>query len=73
MCGIAGLMTVNAAPDEGVLDRLADALAHRGPDGRGRHVSGNVGLVQNRLSIIDIEGGRQPITDADGCAIVANG
>ncbi|MDO8608020.1 MAG: asparagine synthase (glutamine-hydrolyzing) [Phaeospirillum sp.] len=73
MCGIAGLMSVNAAPDEGVLDRLADALAHRGPDGRGRHVSGTVGLVQNRLSIIDIEGGRQPITDADGCAIVANG
>ena len=73
MCGIAGLMTVNSAPDEGMLDRLADALAHRGPDGRGRHVDGNVGLVQNRLSIIDLEGGRQPITATDGCAIVANG
>ena len=73
MCGIAGLMTVNAAPDEGVLDRMAAALAHRGPDGHGRHVGGNVGLIQNRLSIIDLEGGRQPITAADGCAIVANG
>ena len=73
MCGIAGLMGVNAAPDEAVLDRLADALAHRGPDGRGRHVSDNVGLVQNRLAIIDLEGGRQPITAADGCAIIANG
>ena len=73
MCGIAGVMTVNSAPDEGVLDRLADALAHRGPDGRGRHVSGNVGLVQNRLSIIDLEGGAQPIFGSDGSAIVANG
>ncbi|TAN62141.1 MAG: asparagine synthase (glutamine-hydrolyzing) [Magnetospirillum sp.] len=73
MCGIAGVMTVNAPPDQGILDRLAEALAHRGPDGRGRHVLGNVGLVQNRLSIIDLEGGRQPILDTDGCAIVANG
>ncbi|ARJ67285.1 asparagine synthase (glutamine-hydrolyzing) [Magnetospirillum sp. ME-1] len=73
MCGIAGLMTAGAPPDETVLDKLADALAHRGPDGRGRHVAGNVGLVQNRLSIIDLEGGRQPILDGAGNAIVANG
>lgn len=73
MCGIAGLMTTGGAPDEGVLDRLAEALAHRGPDGRGRHVHDNVGLVQNRLSIIDLEGGRQPILDGEGNAIVANG
>ena len=73
MCGIAGVMTVNTTPDSGVLDRLADALAHRGPDGRGRHVSGNVGLIQNRLSIIDLEGGGQPIYGDDGSAIVANG
>ncbi|BAE50070.1 asparagine synthase (glutamine-hydrolyzing) [Paramagnetospirillum magneticum] len=73
MCGIAGVMTANGPPDGQVLDKLADALAHRGPDGRGRHVSGNVGLVQNRLSIIDLEGGRQPILDGAGNAIVANG
>ncbi|KIL99838.1 Asparagine synthetase glutamine-hydrolyzing [Paramagnetospirillum magnetotacticum MS-1] len=73
MCGIAGLMTPGGPPDETVLDKLADALAHRGPDGRGRHVQGNVGLVQNRLSIIDLEGGRQPILDGQGNAIVANG
>lgn len=73
MCGIAGLMTASDPPDEGVLDRLAEALAHRGPDGRGRHVLDNVGLVQNRLSIIDLEGGRQPILDGHGNAIVANG
>ncbi|EME72046.1 asparagine synthase [Paramagnetospirillum caucaseum] len=73
MCGIAGVMTANGPPDESVLDRLAEALAHRGPDGRGRHVAGNVGLVQNRLSIIDLEGGKQPILDGQGNAIVANG
>ncbi|RAU22238.1 asparagine synthase (glutamine-hydrolyzing) [Paramagnetospirillum kuznetsovii] len=73
MCGIAGLMNASGAPDERVLDKLADSLAHRGPDGRGRHVNGTVGLVQNRLSIIDLEGGKQPILDAEGRAIVANG
>ncbi|CAA7616731.1 Asparagine synthetase [Candidatus Terasakiella magnetica] len=73
MCGIAGLMTLDSTPDAGVLDRLADALAHRGPDGRGRHVQDNVGLVQNRLAIIDLEGGKQPIFDGQGRALVANG
>ena len=74
MCGIAGLIGPDDTPPDGaVLDRLADALAHRGPDGRGRHVAGGVGLIQNRLSIIDLEGGRQPILDDAGNAIVANG
>ncbi|MGE5504517.1 MAG: asparagine synthase (glutamine-hydrolyzing) [Actinomycetota bacterium] len=73
MCGIAGLMTPGAPPDQGVLDRLQGALAHRGPDGSGQRVAGNVGLVQTRLAIIDLDGGRQPIVDAAGRAIVANG
>ena len=74
MCGIAGLiMRGGQSPDASVLDRLAEALAHRGPDGRGRHVYGNVALLQNRLSIIDLEGGGQPIFDGQGRAIVANG
>ncbi|MBR9972267.1 asparagine synthase (glutamine-hydrolyzing) [Magnetospirillum sulfuroxidans] len=74
MCGIAGLIVpTGQTPDEAILDRLAEALAHRGPDGRGRYLRGNVGLIQNRLSIIDLQGGRQPILDADGRAIVANG
>ena len=74
MCGIAGLVApTGQTPDEAVLERLTLALGHRGPDGRGRHVRGPVGLVQTRLSIIDLEGGRQPILDRDGRAIVANG
>ncbi len=74
MCGIAGLIAPHGSrPDETILDKLADALGHRGPDGRGRYVKDNVGLVQTRLSIIDLEGGRQPILDGEGRAIVANG
>ncbi|KAF0222919.1 MAG: asparagine synthase [Rhodospirillaceae bacterium] len=74
MCGIAGLIApAGQVPDSAVMDLLADALAHRGPDGRGRYVRDNVALLQNRLSIIDLEGGRQPILDPQGRAIVANG
>jgi len=74
MCGIAGIVTADGAPpDAGALDRLAAALGHRGPDGSGRHVRGGIGLVQTRLAIIDLEGGRQPIFDPAGRAIVANG
>jgi asparagine synthase (glutamine-hydrolysing) len=79
MCGIAGIMTVDGTPpDSGVLDRLSAALAHRGPDGSGRHISGNVGMVQTRLAIIDLETGDQPLyargeDGATKAALVANG
>ncbi len=78
MCGIAGIMTKDGtAPDGAVLDRMAQALAHRGPDGRGRHASGGLGMVQTRLAIIDLETGDQPIA-ADGrdggrAVLIANG
>ncbi len=77
MCGIAGIMTLSgSAPDDAVLKALQDALAHRGPDGRGRHVSGATGLVQTRLAIIDLETGDQPLYaphDGQKIALVANG
>ncbi|MBF0129716.1 MAG: asparagine synthase (glutamine-hydrolyzing) [Alphaproteobacteria bacterium] len=74
MCGIAGIMTRGGVrPDAAVLDALADALAHRGPDGRGRALGGSVGLVQTRLAIIDLETGGQPFFDSEGRALVANG
>lgn len=74
MCGIAGIAAPTGhRPDPMVLARLADAQGHRGPDGRGDYIRDNVGLVQTRLAIIDLGGGRQPIVDADGRAIVANG
>ncbi|MBM3597442.1 MAG: asparagine synthase (glutamine-hydrolyzing) [Alphaproteobacteria bacterium] len=74
MCGIAGIMTSgNRAPDAALLDRLSLALAHRGPDGQGRHIQGNVGFLQNRLAIIDLVTGDQPLYEPGGAALVANG
>ncbi len=73
MCGLAGLMTLDgSAPDPGVLEALSAALAHRGPDGLGSHVSGGVGLVHRRLSIIDLETGDQPLSLPQGPVLVAN-
>jgi asparagine synthase (glutamine-hydrolysing) len=74
MCGIAGIMTSSGvAPDRRTLDALRAALAHRGPDGEGVHVSGAVGMVQTRLAIIDLKTGDQPLHDLGGGALVANG
>jgi len=74
MCGIAGLMTRGGAPvDAAVLGRLAKALAHRGPDGEGRHAARDVGLVQGRLAIIDLVTGDQPLYGPGGTVLVANG
>ena len=77
MCGIAGVMTADGGPpDPALLERLTDALAHRGPDGRGRHVADGVGLTQTRLAIIDLATGDQPIHAPEGNrpagSIVAN-
>ncbi|MBI3432364.1 MAG: asparagine synthase (glutamine-hydrolyzing) [Hydrogenophilales bacterium] len=73
MCGIAGVFS--AGPVEAtLLDNMAQRLAHRGPDGQGRHVAGNVGLLHTRLAIIDLEGGAQPLYNEDrSLALVANG
>jgi asparagine synthase (glutamine-hydrolysing) len=74
MCGIAGLMTRDGRPpDAAVLDRLDAALGHRGPDGGGRHLRGDVGLVHRRLAIIDLATGDQPLAEPGGAVLVANG
>ena len=73
MCGVAGIMTSDGrAPDRKSLDRLRAALAHRGPDGEGVHESGDVGLVQTRLAIIDLDTGDQPLSESGGAVLVAN-
>jgi asparagine synthase (glutamine-hydrolysing) len=74
MCGIAGLILAPGAapPEPAVLGRLIDALAHRGPDGTGHTVVGRVALVHNRLSIIDLVTGDQPLF-AGSASLVANG
>jgi asparagine synthase (glutamine-hydrolysing) len=74
MCGIAGIvMRDGASADGAVIDRLARAMAHRGPDGVGRFLAGPIGLVSTRLAIIDLATGDQPLFDEDGGVLVANG
>lgn len=75
MCGIAGAMTRDGrAVDPALLTRMTEAMAHRGPDGSGVHLAGNVGLAHTRLAIIDLEGGDQPLFGPDDAmALVANG
>jgi asparagine synthase (glutamine-hydrolysing) len=74
MCGIAGMVTRDGgAPDGVALEAMLDALAHRGPDGHGRHLSGDTALLQTRLAIIDLATGDQPLYEPGGAALVANG
>jgi asparagine synthase (glutamine-hydrolysing) len=76
MCGIAGVLNLaDLEPIENdVLDRMIAMLQHRGPDGTGYFRSADLGLAHARLSIIDIEGGAQPVTNEDGTLwLVFNG
>ena len=73
MCGISGSYGFGA-DTEGIARRMNSALAHRGPDGEGIFVDGETGLAHRRLAIIDVAGGAQPMTSADGrYTIVYNG
>ena len=74
MCGIAGAMSrTGAAIDVGLLDRLGTAQAHRGPDGRGHYTQDAIGLAHQRLAIIDLATGDQPLFGPDGLVLIANG
>ena len=75
MCGIAGVLNNNGTPvDRDQLVEMCDVIAHRGPDDSGVYVAGSVGLGNRRLSIIDLEGGHQPIHNAAKTScIVYNG
>jgi asparagine synthase (glutamine-hydrolysing) len=73
MCGIAGIMTTDGStPPQTVLQRLGNALAHRGPDGTGYYLNGNAGLVHRRLAIIDLATGDQPLFEPGGAALIGN-
>jgi asparagine synthase (glutamine-hydrolysing) len=72
MCGVAGILARHGTPDEGALRRMGAALAHRGPDDLGVHLAGPLGLLQTRLSIIDLEHGHQPMVEG-ALALSANG
>ncbi len=72
MCGIAGIINLTGGSvDPLYVDRLTDALEHRGPDGRGTYIRGNVGLGQRRLKILDLtDAASQPMTSEDGSTTI---
>jgi len=72
MCGICGIFE----PGDGTLARttlksMADTIRHRGPDDEGFYCAGAVGLAHRRLSIIDVSGGHQPLSNEDGTVWIA--
>lgn len=76
MCGICGVAFADRErpAEQDMLLRMTASLHHRGPDGRGFHISPGIGLGMTRLSIVDLETGDQPISSEDGSVtIVCNG
>ncbi|GAB7079772.1 asparagine synthase (glutamine-hydrolyzing) [Megalodesulfovibrio paquesii] len=76
MCGIAGFLLLDNAPPvtdtqaREVLDAMAAAIAHRGPDGRGHHVGLPAAFAHCRLAIIDLSTGAQPMASEDGAVVI---
>ncbi len=76
MCGIAGILNVTGGkpPEQVELKGMIEAVHHRGPDGYGYYNNEHIGLAHARLSIIDLEGGDQPIHNEDSSIqVVFNG
>lgn len=75
MCGIAGYLTYDGAmPDAALTERMCGRLIHRGPDGEGYFHGEGIALGHRRLSIIDVAGGAQPMSNEDGrLQVVFNG
>ena len=69
MCGICGVVQVGGEPRpvlaQETLDRMTDVLRHRGPSDRGTYLANGVALGARRLSIVDVEGGHQPVANED--------
>ncbi len=75
MCGIHGIYRFDAAPvNPAELSAMGLVTQHRGPDDEGQHIDGPCGIAMRRLSIIDLSGGHQPLSNADGSLwLVCNG
>ncbi len=72
MCGIGGCVGNHADPE--LIKKMSDLIKHRGPDDHGEYLDKGIGLFSDRLSIIDLEGGHQPIFNEDETLfIVFNG
>ena len=72
MCGITGIVDLRHSRviDEALLRRMNSTQFHRGPDGEGYHFEPGVGFAHRRLSIIDLEGGKQPLYNEDHSVVV---
>lgn len=72
MCGIAGIFHAETPKpvDPSRVERMCDAMVHRGPDGSGVWSELGIGLGHRRLSIIDLEGSPQPMVSVDGRAVI---
>lgn len=70
MCGICGVVQFRGRPSgvasQPLLDRMTDAMSHRGPDDRGTFLAPGVAIGARRLSIVDVDGGHQPFADESG-------
>jgi asparagine synthase (glutamine-hydrolysing) len=75
VCGIAGIATLNGRPvKESEIRRMTGRMMHRGPDDDGFFTEDSVGIGMRRLSIIDVSGGQQPLSnEASDCFLVLNG
>ncbi len=76
MCGIVGIASFpgGSVPNQEELSRMCSSILHRGPDEDGREIIGSVALGMQRLAIIDLDGGSQPIRNEDGTVrVVFNG
>jgi asparagine synthase (glutamine-hydrolysing) len=73
MCGIAGIFHLETRKpvDPLRVERMCEAMVHRGPDGSGVWTGAGIGLGHRRLSIIDLEGSPQPMLSADGRAVIS--
>ena len=73
MCGLVGYLNASNEPaSERLVQKMASAIVHRGPDAEGSFVSNNLALGHRRLSIIDLsEAGTQPMTTSDGSFTIA--
>jgi asparagine synthase (glutamine-hydrolysing) len=69
MCGIAGKVGSTLIQEPEIL-RMCNAIAHRGPDDWGTFIEDGLGLGMRRLSIVDLAGGHQPMTNEDGSVVV---
>ncbi len=74
MCGICGGLSWQRPLDADTLGRMLKTLVHRGPDDEGTHVAAPVALGARRLAVIDVQDGRQPMSNEDGSVhVVQNG